>query len=119
MRSWLFTIMHNVNANRLRTESRRPTTVAVDETVGARATRPDQDDRLALRDLDGALAALPEDQRAVVLLVGLEGLAYGDAAAVLDIPVGTVMSRLSRGRARLRALMSGAPRGRPVLKSVK
>lgn len=55
----------------------------------------------AVGNLGDALAALPEDQRAAVLLVGLEGLAYGEAASVLAIPLGTLMSRLSRGRARL------------------
>ena len=58
-------------------------------------------------DIERALAALPVDQRAVVLLVGLEDLSYREAAEVLGIPVGTVMSRLARGRARLRGLMNG------------
>ncbi len=115
MRAWLFTIMHNLHANRVRSDSRRPATVPLDETD--RAVRPAQEDRLALRNLDDALSRLPEDQRAAVLIVGLEGLSYAEAAAVLDIPVGTLMSRLSRGRARLREMLSG--HCGPVLKRVK
>jgi len=60
---------------------------------------------LELRDLDRAMAQLPEEQRQVLLLVGLEGMRYDEAAAVLQIPVGTIRSRLSRGRAELRRLM--------------
>jgi RNA polymerase sigma-70 factor (ECF subfamily) len=59
-----------------------------------------------LRDLGRALAQLSDDQRQAVLLVGLEGLAYAEAAEVLDVPLGTVMSRLNRGRQRLRELMA-------------
>ena len=119
MRSWLFTIMHNVNANHRRAESRRPKTAAFDEAHGASATRPAQEDGLALSNLADALATLPAEQRAVVILVGLDGLAYAEAAAVLDVPVGTLMSRLSRGRARLRELMSGDASERPTLERVK
>ena len=105
MRAWLFTIMHNVHVNRLRGENRRPASVAFDETRGEPTARPAQEDGLALDNLADALAALPEDQRAAVLLVGLEGLAYADAAAVLDIPVGTLMSRLSRGLSSLKRIL--------------
>ncbi len=70
-----------------------------------------------MRDLMRGLAALPLEQRQVLLLVGVEGLEYREAAAVLGLPVGTVMSRLSRGRDALRALMEG--RERPALRRVK
>jgi RNA polymerase sigma-70 factor, ECF subfamily len=73
---------------------------------------------LEIRDLDAALQALPEEQRAVVLLVGLEQMTYDEAARVLEVPIGTVMSRLSRGRERLRRLMQGLPETAP-LKVVK
>jgi len=71
-----------------------------------------------LRDIDEALARLPSDQRSVVLLVGVEQFTYEEAAQVLDIPIGTVMSRLSRGRERLRLLLNGDPRT-TTLKVVK
>src|SRR3546814_10487634 len=64
---------------------------------------------IELHDLAEALERLPEEQRQAVLLVGYEGLAYREAADVLDIPIGTVMSRLSRGREALRRMMNGAP----------
>jgi RNA polymerase sigma-70 factor (ECF subfamily) len=70
---------------------------------------PRQDQRLELRDLDRALALLPEEQRTVILLVGLEGMAYETAAEVVGVPVGTIRSRLSRGRERLRRLMGITP----------
>ncbi|HRE18575.1 MAG TPA: sigma factor-like helix-turn-helix DNA-binding protein, partial [Rhodocyclaceae bacterium] len=71
------------------------------------AQAPTQGANLALRDLDRALSALPLDQRAVLLLVGLEELSYAETARVLGLPVGTVMSRLARARSRLRAVLAG------------
>ena len=66
-----------------------------------------------LRDLERALGALSEEQRSVVLLVGVEGLTYAETAAVLEVPVGTVMSRLARGRNRLRSVMNGEDQDPP------
>lgn len=66
-----------------------------------------QDGALAVQDVVAALDALPEEQRAVILLVGVEDLSYAEAAEVLGVPVGTVMSRLSRGRERLRQVVDG------------
>ena len=63
---------------------------------------------MEMRDLDAALRRLPAEQREVLLLVGMEQLSYAEASQALDVPIGTVMSRLSRGRERLRALMMGA-----------
>jgi len=71
-------------------------------------------------DVLDALDTLPDDQRAVLLLVGVEEMSYQDAARSLGVPIGTVMSRLSRGREPLRRVMAGEnPDGRPVLRSVK
>ncbi len=81
------------------------------------AAPPDQDAGPGLRDLGRALTQLSEDQRQAVLLVGLEGLAYAEAAEVLDVPLGTVMSRLNRGRQRLRELM-GADAA-PAIRRIK
>ena len=80
------------------------------------ASPPSQEDALRVRDLAAALDRLPDEQRQAVLLVGLEGLTYMEAADVLGVPVGTVMSRLSRGREKLRVLLDGndAPRIRRV-----
>ena len=71
--------------------------------------RPRQSDFLEVRDLDVALARLPDEQREVLLLVALEQLSYEEAARALGIPIGTVMSRLSRARERLRRVMAGMP----------
>lgn len=110
LRAWLFTIMHNTFANQLRKSSGRGVHVSVnDESVAESefAVSANQVQSLEVRDLDYALQRLPIDQREVVLMVGLEELSYAEVAIALDIPIGTVMSRLSRGRERLRALMSG------------
>jgi RNA polymerase sigma-70 factor (ECF subfamily) len=104
MRAWMFAIMHNVFINQLK--ARRES--ALDEAVEDGLQSMPQSDPLELRDLDAALQCLPVEQREVLLLVGLEQLSYAEASQALDVPLGTVMSRLSRGRERLRALMSGA-----------
>jgi len=104
LRAWLFTVMHNVYVNRVR--ATRPTTPLGDE-MGELAQRPSQGDALVVRDLDRALARLPEEQRAVLLLVAIEDMSYEQVARTLDIPIGTVMSRLSRAREKLRNMMLG------------
>jgi RNA polymerase sigma-70 factor, ECF subfamily len=103
-RRWLFTIMHNLNVDRIRARSRRPALVSLDEghasTLGDRAAHD-----VTRHEIDSALATLPLEQRQCVLLIGLEGLTYAEAALVLGEPVGTVMSRLSRGRQKLRDIL--------------
>ena len=106
MRAWLFTLMHNVFINQLRAQSAR-STVELDDEAAQVAVRPTQTDWLEVRDLQAALLRLPEEQREVLLLVGLEQMTYEESAGVLGIPVGTVMSRLSRARERLRGLLAG------------
>ncbi|MDE2300355.1 MAG: RNA polymerase sigma factor [Burkholderiales bacterium] len=116
MRAWLFGIMHNLHVDAVR----RPklATVSIDDDTPEVAVAPAQGERLALLDLQAALELLPVEQKQIVLLVALEDMAYADVAETLGIPIGTVMSRLSRGRERLRALMEG--RDEPVrLKVVK
>ncbi len=108
MRTWLFSIMHNLHVDALRRG--RLDTVDLDDQAPEIPVAAAQSERLALRDLCRALAALPSDQRDVLLLVAVDGMAYGEIAQALGIPIGTVMSRLSRGRERLRALMSGGAR---------
>ena len=82
------------------------------------SVRPDQESSLQWRDLLRGLNALPVEQRSVILLVSVEDLSYADAASVLGVPVGTVMSRLARGRERLRQLTDETV-ARPVLRRVK
>jgi RNA polymerase sigma factor (sigma-70 family) len=106
LRAWLFTLMHNVFVNQLRRAMRQAaagTTVNVDDVENELAA-PEAGTAQAL-DLQRCLLRLPEDQRAVLLLVSLEDLTYEEVAKITGVPVGTVMSRLSRARSRLRELM--------------
>jgi len=105
LRAWLFTIMHNQNVNEIRRAIRDDATVDLENCSAILIARTDPTASRQLRELDHALAQLPEEQRQVILLVGLEGMSYEDAAAILDVPIGTIRSRLSRGRESLRKLM--------------
>jgi len=121
MRAWLFTIMRNLYFNQLRSLSRRPNEITFDEQQELMAgTQPTQMQGLIVRDLETALDTLSYKHREVVLLVGLEGMSYKDAAEILGVPTGTVMSRLSRGRETLKNLMDNGGRGdKPSLRRVK
>ena len=101
--AWLFTILHRRYLNDI---ARRRRSV---ETLQEGPEAVSHDDPALQLDLQHALARLGADHRAVILLIGLEQLSYSEAAAVLDVPVGTVMSRLARARMQLRALLSGEP----------
>jgi len=105
-RAWMFTILHNLAMTRLRRVTRQPRMVPI-ELAEPESTRATQEEHLHCQDMLNALTHLPEEQRSVLLLVAVEDLSYTEAAKVLDIPVGTVMSRLSRGRDRLHKLLSG------------
>ena len=105
LRAWLFTILHNQNVNYVRRSVRQGVTVPLEDVAPALTAPSNVEASLELRDLERAIARLPEEQRQVILLVGLEGMGYEEAAGVLGIPVGTVRSRLSRGRDSLRALL--------------
>ena len=108
MRAWLFTIMHNLNANRRRHAASRPT-MAMARDLPEAAWPARQIDSLAARQTLSALHQLSDPHRDVLILVAIEGMPYAEAAAVLGIPPGTVMSRLSRARAHLRALTGETP----------
>ena len=105
LRAWLFTIMHNQYVNQVRRSVREGGVVSISDSEPLVTREAPQGKRLELRDLARALAQLPDEQRSVILLVGLEGMSYGAVAKVVGIPIGTVRSRLSRGRAVLRQLM--------------
>src|SRR5882762_3111847 len=106
LRAWLFTVMHNVHVNRV-----RATRVAdpLEEEMPELAQRGTQSDALLVRDLDRAIARLPADQRAVLLLVTLEEMSYEEITHTLNIPTNTIISRLSRAREKLRTMMLGQP----------
>ncbi|HUC10089.1 MAG TPA: sigma-70 family RNA polymerase sigma factor [Stellaceae bacterium] len=120
LRGWLYTILYR----RFLSEQHRQKRHGVHGTLtdASEAELPQvtggQDAALEHRDLLRAFSTLPEEQRSVLLLVGVEDLSYEQAARVLGVPIGTVMSRLSRGRERLRSFMNrdleapeNAPRG--------
>ena len=105
LRAWLFAIMHNLRVDQLLCQG--PNTQPLGEAESEAPMRATQSDRLEVNDLAAALARLPEEQRAVLLLVALEEMSYEQIASTLGIPLGTVMSRLSRGRVRLRLMLDG------------
>jgi RNA polymerase sigma-70 factor, ECF subfamily len=109
IRAWMFTILHNVHVNNQRQRRHRDDYQELSDDRPEMATPATQERILEMRDLARGLQLLPAPQREVVLLVGLEGMNYKQVAAVLDIPIGTVMSRLHRGREALRRLMTDGP----------
>ncbi len=116
VKPWLLTIMHNLFVSRWRTARRRGAVMVAAEDVES-PVEAGQEWSLATRDLVAGLDRLPPEQRDVLLLVAVEGLEYREVASVLDIPIGTVMSRLSRARDSLRNHMEG--RERQPLRRVK
>jgi RNA polymerase sigma-70 factor (ECF subfamily) len=108
LRAWLFTILHNQHVNDVRQSLRQGSPGPVEDAEPVWRVEPVADASLQLRDLQRAINTLSHEQREVLLLVGLEGMRYEQVAAILDIPVGTVRSRLSRARTTLRLLMDGA-----------
>ena len=111
IRAWLFTVMHNQNVNNIRRAAREEASVDVDEAASRLVATADSTASRQLKELDRALGQLSRGQREVVLLVGLEGMSYDEAAKILRVPIGTIRSRLARGREALRFLLDiDAPR---------
>lgn len=106
--AWLFTILYRLFLNDV---ARRGKQAPDESEVPEPAVTPDFPMQI---DMQRALARLTPEHRAVIVLIGLEQLSYQEAAAVLNVPLGTVMSRLSRAREQLRALLSGAPVATPA-----
>jgi RNA polymerase sigma-70 factor (ECF subfamily) len=104
LRAWLFTLMHNLHVNVVRQAVREGMLIDVEDVPETLVANSDPTASRQLRELEEAIARLPVEQREVLLLVGLEGVRYDEAAAILRVPIGTVRSRLSRGRETLRKL---------------
>jgi RNA polymerase sigma factor (sigma-70 family) len=126
LRGWLYTILYNGFLSEVSRQKRRGSHDAL--TAVSEAELPlvegGQNSAIEHRDLLRAFAALPQEQRSVLFLIGVEGLSYEEVARVLSVPIGTVMSRLSRGRERLRHLINGDADGKrrtrsSALRSVK
>jgi len=120
LRPWLFKILYRVFLNGIR-KKKMPVVEWQEGEMGTahEAVPPAQDMRLSMDDMSRALEALPEEQRAAVVLVALEGVSYDQAAEMLGIPVNTLRSRLFRGREKLRELMDGTEEMKPRLRRVK
>ncbi len=116
LQAWLFRILLNIWRNDLRFERRRGDQIPID-LVAEPSVAPAQPGRIALTEMSRAIDRLPDDQREALLLVVLEGMSYHDAASVLGIPDGTLMSRLSRARLALRTLTGSGEE--PRLRSIK
>ncbi|MBY0380470.1 MAG: sigma-70 family RNA polymerase sigma factor [Xanthobacteraceae bacterium] len=110
LRAWLYTILTNLNRNRRRSLARRPIITELQDMPEPSGTEAES------RDISRALAILPDDQRSVLLLVVLEGLSYRDVSEIQGVPIGTVMSRLARARAQVKAALDGE---RPALRRIK
>ena len=123
LRAWLFTIMHNVFINQRATARRDAQSISLDDEDNGVArelsVRPNQQQRVELREIARELQRLPTEQREVLVLAAVEELRYEEIAAVLSIPIGTVMSRLSRAREKLRRAMDHDPGDTVPLKIVR
>jgi RNA polymerase sigma-70 factor, ECF subfamily len=120
LRAWLFTVMHNVYVNQLALARREAGNISLDADTNGAAwqlpVRGNQLDRVELLELVTQMGRLPPDQREVLLLAAVEELRYEEIAKVLSVPIGTVMSRLSRAREKLRRLVAEPASGLRVVK---
>jgi RNA polymerase sigma-70 factor (ECF subfamily) len=114
LRAWLFTLMHNQHVNDVRRSHRDGGNIDVTEMASVLVANTDPTASRQLRELERGLALLPFEQREAILLVGLEGMRYDEAAAVAGVPIGTVRSRLSRGREALRRILDIEDETAPV-----
>lgn len=111
--SWMFRIAQNLHIDAARARGRRGVAVPIEE-IAERAGEDGRDlveNRSQLAAAQRALQAVPDDQRAAFVLVVVEGMSYREAAEALEVPVGTIMSRLARARARIEAAIGQAPGG--------
>jgi RNA polymerase sigma factor (sigma-70 family) len=114
LKAWLFTILHNEFIDGRRRIARRGTNATLDDLVVEPSVLADQEDNIRVQDVMAAVDRLAEDHRALILLIGVEELSYEEAAKVLAIPIGTVMSRLSRARAKLRQYLVEGHQGAEI-----
>ncbi len=118
MRPWLYTMLRNIFISDLRKNNRSAVVKSLDELgQNEGQARPEQENNLSVVLIADALDLLPTQQREVVVLVGLEQMSYRDVAEIIGVPIGTVMSRLSRGRRQLEEILQ--QRGHAFLRRVK
>ncbi len=104
LRAWLFTLQRNLFINDWRRRQRQGPHASLDD-LAPPGTAAQQEAGLEVQDVLAALDQLPEEQKSLLLLIGVEDFSYDDAARILGVPIGTVMSRLSRGRQKLRSIL--------------
>ncbi|MDP2619697.1 MAG: sigma-70 family RNA polymerase sigma factor [Hyphomicrobiales bacterium] len=104
IRSWLYRILYNVFLNQTAQRNRERREVDIDELSAPLTEPPQQENQIACREIAAAVRQLPREQRAAIMLTALEGLSYDEAAKIIGVPIGTLRSRLSRGREKLREL---------------
>lgn len=113
-RRWLFTLMYHLFVDETRRVKRRNQALPAAAPVGEAATAPEQATVLDLHDVLDALQELSHERRAAIVLVAVEGMSYAEAAAILDVPTGTLMSRVARGRAELRSILDSVARRKTI-----
>lgn len=118
LRAWLLSILHNVFVDRARSRRSAAAREEVAAALAASRIDPPHDHIVRLAQVREAFFGLPEEQRAALHLVAIEGLTYQEAAAALGVPLGTLMSRIGRARAALRRLEDGPDGGRAHLRLV-
>lgn len=107
LRPWLFSIMHNIFINDIQRSKNRASTSSIDDALDVSTPAP-QENHVQAREILGAVGRLAPELRDVLVLVSVEEFSYADAAKILNVPVGTVMSRMFRARSQLRVLMGEA-----------
>lgn len=118
LRAWLYAILRNIFISGLRKGLRLQVTKTVDDLVdGEDAVAPDQETGFSLALIANAMDTLPDQQREVLVLVGLEEMSYRETSEIIGVPIGTVMSRLSRARNHMQKILE--ERGTPILRRVK
>jgi RNA polymerase sigma-70 factor, ECF subfamily len=118
LRAWLYAVLRNLYISSLRRDHRSAVVKSVDDLTGGEGSTPaDQEERLSVALIAEALDRLPQQHREVIVLVALEEMSYRDAAEITGVPIGTVMSRLSRARGSLQQILED--RGHTVLRRVK
>ncbi len=105
LRAWLFTILHNIYVNDVQKAAAQPNVIELQEYLPGISVPPEQSDGLVLREVAQSVQRLPDEQKQILLLIGLEGFSYEEAAQITGVPEGTVKSRLSRARRKLRKML--------------
>jgi RNA polymerase sigma-70 factor (ECF subfamily) len=107
LRAWLFTIMHNVHISNMRRQKYVGMPIDPDIAAATLSTQPTQEAPLVMKALNRALQVIPDTQRVAVILAGVEGMSYEEISEHLNVPIGTIKSRVSRGRDALRKVLHG------------